>query len=152
MTEFISNKDKKGWQEIVFQQLSKILELSCDEFTGGYTDKRIVGGVVEEVYIPDSRKRVIQSIEFFTDLLEPHFKEKTKKNYKKLCEYIKKNLDKYEDKKINYETFIINKLKLMRKVFRELNFLLYSLDYFKGTSYQEVIDQDTEISEGSLNE
>ena len=148
--EYISNKDKKGWQEIIFQQLSKILELSNDEFRGGYTDKKIVGGVVEEIYIPDSRKKVIQAIEFFAILLEPHFKKETKEKYTKIMGNVKSNLKEYSDKKIDYEEFIINKLNYMKKIFRLLNFLLYKLDYFKGTNYQEVGKQDIELSEEDL--
>ena len=143
--EYISTKkEKRTFRDIILSQLSKILELSCDEFRGGYTTKSIKGNFIEEVYVPDSRKRTIQSIEFFSYILKPHFKEDTLEKYNEIMERVSENLKQYENKEINYETFIINKLRCMIEIFEELNSLLSEREYWKGESYSDQLDDEGE--------
>ena len=143
-------KEKKTFRDIVLAHLSKILEISLDEFRGGYTKKEIKGNYVEEIYIPDSRKRMCQAIEFFSFLLQPHYDEDMKKKADTIKENVKKNLDNFngegeKDKKgnikrISKEEFMITKLKHMKELFEELNYLLKRRNYLKEETYHEDID------------
>ncbi len=132
-----TEKQKKTFRDIVLAHLNKILELSCDEFKGGYWRKEIKGNYVEEVYVPDSRKRIIQAIEFLSYLLQPFYNKDMKEKAVKIKKDMKENLDKYNDKKIDKESFVINKLRMMKNLFEELNFLLFDKDYLKGEGYEE---------------
>jgi len=146
--EYISNqKSKRTFRDIVLDQLHKILELSCEEFRGGYTQKQLRGNSVEEVYIPDARKRICQAIEFFSFLIQPKYDTAMKEKSEKIKKEIQENLQEYNDKKITAERFTLNKLNLMKTLFEELNFLLSSKDYLKGDSYEDTSDEEegTEI-------
>jgi hypothetical protein len=66
-------KDKVSFREIVLAHLSKILEISTGEFMGGFTKQVPHGNYIEHVYIPNSRKCYIQSVESLADVLIPHF-------------------------------------------------------------------------------
>jgi len=137
--DFITaKKEKKTFRDLALTHLSKILELSCDEFKGGYWIKQIKGDYTEEIYIPDSRKRIIQAIEFFALILQPFFDKDTKDKHSELKKKIEDNLKKFDGKKIDREEFIIKKLNLMKELFESLNFLLKEKDYLKGEIYQEV--------------
>ena len=139
-----TEKTKKTFKDIVFDQLHKILELSCDEFKGGYTQKQIKGNYVEEVYVPDARKRISQAIEFFSFLLQPKYDKDMKSKSEGIKKKIEENLKEYADEKISRERFMINKLNLMKNLFEELNFLLAEKDYLKGESYEDVMEEDEE--------
>ncbi len=64
--EFSSpTKDQKiSYKDIMLQHLKKILELSTNEFRGGYWEKQIKGNFTEEVYVPDSRKSIFINIKY----------------------------------------------------------------------------------------
>ncbi len=138
MPEFIqSQKEKRTFKDIVLDQLHKILELSSDEFRGGYTQKQIKGNWVEEVYIPDSRKRISQAIEFFSFLLQPVYDKDMKKKSKEIKKKIEDNLKDFNKEKILKDEFRINKLNLMKELFEELNYLLKRVGYLKASSRQD---------------
>ena len=136
-----TEKQKKTFRDILFTMLNKILELSCDEFRGGYTQKVIKGNFVEEIYIPDARRRISQAIEFFSYLLQPFYDKDMEKVAKENKEKAKTNLKKFNDKKIDRDTFRINKLNLMMKLFEEQNHLLKRKDYLKGEAYEDVMEE-----------
>ena len=148
MPEFIQEqKEKRTFKDIVLDQLHKILELSCDEFRGGYTQKQVKGNYKEEIYIPDARKRISQAIEFFSFLLQPLYDTEMKNKSKEIRKKVEENLKKFGDKKIERDAFRINRLNLMKNLFEELNFLLSRGDYFKGhlkvdTRYDDGEDDD----------
>ena len=145
--EFIRNeKTKRTFRDIMFDQLHKILELSCEEFRGGYTQKSIRGNYVEEVYVPDTRKRISQAIEFFSFLIQPKYDKDMKEKSKAIKQKLEENLKEYDEKKITKDRFMINKLNLMKELFEELNFLLAKKDYLKGESYE---DEKEELEEDS---
>lgn len=149
MTFITQKKEKKTIQDIIFNHLDKILELSCNEFRGGYTQKKVVNGIIEEIYVPDSRKRMIQAIEFFSYILEPFFDEPSKTKHKVIMVELKKNLEAFEKEKEPkpLEDFVITKLKLMMQVFRMLNQLLNKLNYLKTATYVEDEDDEEEVEE-----
>ncbi len=132
MAEYIpTQKEKRSFKDLVFDQWHKIMELSCDEFIGGYTQKQSKGNFIEEVYIPDARKRISQAIEFFSFLLQPLYDKDMKNKSSNIKKDVRENLNKFNDEKINRETFRVNKLNLMKKLFEALNFLLERSGYLK---------------------
>jgi len=152
--EYISEKkDKKTFRDIILTHLSKILELSCDEFKGGYWIKQIKGNYTEEIYVPDSRKRIIQAIEFFSYLLQPFYDEDIKKEWKDIKKKIDENLKQFNDDKIKREAFIIKKLKYMKTLFIALSHLLSRKDYLKMEVMEDVVDEmEDEINEDEIKE
>jgi len=132
-----TEKHKKSFRDIALVHLNKILELSCDEFRGGYEEKKIRGNFVEEVYVPDSRKRISQAIEFLSYLLQPIYNKDTEDKSKLIKKEVEENLKKFNDNKITKEEFRINKLKLMKELFEQLNYLLKEKDYLRGESYED---------------
>jgi len=137
-----TEKQKKSFRDIALAHLNKILELSCDEFRGGYTQKVIKGNYVEEVYVPDNRKRISQAIEFLSYLLLPFYDKDMKEKAEPIEEKITENLKKFNDDEIDRDKFMINKLKLMKDLFRELNYLLYRKDYLKGEVYEDIREEE----------
>jgi len=148
MSNWITDKkEKTEFRDIVLEHLKKILEITRQEFRGGYIQKKVVGGIVEEIYIPDTRKQYIQSIESLSDILLGFFDNKMKEKSKSLIKKTKEELKNFEDsgKEIGSEEhnkYIIKKLKFMREVFKELNLLLHRKDYLKAKIYEEVEGED----------
>ncbi len=129
--EFSSKDRTISFEEIVLNHVQDLAKLSQTEYRGGYTDKKVSKNLVEEVYIPDNRKRMIQSIEFLEILLSPRFEKEAEKRYGKITGSLAENLKKYEDDKIKQDEFIVNKLNLSLKLFRKLMFLLHQSGYLK---------------------
>ncbi len=146
--EYISEKkDKKTFRDIILSHLSKILELSCDEFKGGYWIKQIKGNYTEEIYVPDSRKRIIQAIEFFSYLLQPFYDKTIEDKWKGIKKKIEDNLKNFNDDKIKREKFTINKLRYMKDLFVALSHLLCRKDYLKMETMEDVDEFDDEGNE-----
>ena len=122
--------DKKSFREEIITMTVDIFKLSLNEFRGGYTIKKDHGNWMEEVYVPDSRKCFCQAVEVFSYILSPHFKDpkvkdkKMGKDYDEIMKEVELNLEKYNKNKIKYEVFIIEKLKLMKQLFKRLMKLL----------------------------
>jgi len=151
--EYISEKkDKKTLRDIILNHLSKILELSCDEFKGGYWIKQIKGNYTEEIYVPDSRKKIIQAIEFFSYILQPFYDEPISKEWKTIEEKINDNLKKFNDNEIKREVFIINKLGYMKRLFIALSHLLCRKEYLKMETMEDVIDEMEDDEENEIEE
>lgn len=104
---------------IVLNHVKKICMLSCDEFRGGYENNitEIKDGLkyVRKVYVPDARARYNQAIDTLYDLLTPFFDDL----FKEVDKIIQEMDTKIPDKK----------LEKSRKLFKELNNLLYRKDY-----------------------
>ena len=124
-------KDKRSFKEIVLAHLEKILEISTHEFRGGYEEQKLHGDWIEKVYVPDQRKVYCQAVEAWAFILYPHFDKSTKNKYKELNEEIDKGLKKYEANEIEQDDFVIRKLKIMKKMFLQLNLLLKELKISK---------------------
>jgi len=145
MVEYSSNKNKISFREIVLSHVRKILEISSQEFRGGFTEEKIEGTQIVHTYIPDSRKQYIQSIESLSDTLIPYFDEGIQTDFKALNIELGKLKKKYNDLQDKgednlEERYSIDKLQIMRKLFRSLNLLLKRLDYLKGAKYDEPDD------------
>ncbi len=132
-----SKKDERSLRTIVFDILDKIVEVSSQESRGGYFEEKIVGQIVERIYIGDKRKEFTQLVQLLKDFLMPHFD----KDIEPIYEKIQKGYEKLEDEKIEkvskgdkgYDSVLqsIKQLKLMEELFRELNKLLFRSKYLK---------------------
>lgn len=151
MSNFITSKyEKIEFRDIVLEHLKKILELTRLEFRGGYIQKKNVGGIVEETYIPDTRKQYIQAIESLSDILLGFFDKTMNDKNKDLNEKMKEQLKKFKDSKkeigsVEHNEYMIEKLILSRSLFQELNLLLHRKDYLKAKIYEEIEEDDEDV-------
>jgi len=118
-----SKKDKLEFKDIVLSHLKKILEITTQEFRGGYIKETPSGDFILKEYVPDTRKCYIQAVESLSDILLPQFDEKTKKVSKEIKEDIEKLKEDFENKKNksneDIREFVIKKLELSRKLFQQ---------------------------------
>lgn len=134
MSQYYTNQQNTiSFQQICLQHYKKILEIATQEFTGGYWNYVTIGNVTNKNYETDKKKEFSQSVEILADALYPHFDKKMTEIYEKF----EKNED--EKKKDEKEEDLLSKNK---KLFRELSCLLFRLDYLKGASYTESIEDD----------
>ena len=124
-----TTKDKISFKEFVLFCLKEIFNLSCKEFRGGYWVEKEGKTGLERVYVQDSRKAYCQAIENFAFILSPHFDKlkDLKKDYDDIMKKVDESIEKLDNKEINKEEYIIKKLRLMKKLFGRLNFLLKEL-------------------------
>jgi len=123
------------FNQILMAQLSRTTQnLSEDMIVGHWKTLPIKTGtgavMMQQVYIPDGRKKAINSIQTFYDLLLPRFDEDMKtrdaETKKKLLE--KKKL--HREKQTSNANWIEIELKYYRIIFQELNLLMARLGYF----------------------
>jgi len=160
---FVTNQEKLSFREICLAHLKKILELSCNEFCGGYWEIK-GGNPTTRIYVPDSRACYIQAVENFAIILVPHFDEQMKTDYqrykkeleiKNLIKQLKSNVKLHfkvrgkpsedkdveawlNEKKSNYDLNITEiKLKKAHILFENLNELLSRRDYLTTALYEE---------------
>lgn len=148
---FTSKNDKLDFKQICLGHYKRILEITTTEFTGGYWNYISSGNTTNKAYVTDKRKEFCQAVESLTNSLFPHFDKKMIEDYEDFFEKDKTLQEKYSDD----EGFIkdsengakqkhsIEKLKLMKDLFRKISCLMYRLDYFKGATYHEG-DDDTD--------
>ena len=138
------SKGKGGIQEIVFSALASILATSKNEFRAGYTNITEKNGIKQEVYVPDSMKVYCQEVESLCDVLAPHFDVDTKtfeEDILKQIEALRK-----ENNYLDCEKFTIGKLLLIKKMFRQLNFLLKKKSYLGGFDFIESEDGNEDVN------
>lgn len=129
-----TDKDKLSFKDIVLQHLKKIGTFASVELRGGYwQDKQIPFGqgiITQKVYVPDTREVYSNAIEYFADILYPHFDKQMKEAEEKL----KKEFEEaYNSKPIRDERVL--KVLINRKLFRELCSFLYRKKYLElGTA------------------
>ncbi len=124
-----ATKDKISFKEFVLFCLKEIFNLSCKEFRGGYWIEKEGKAGIEKIYIPDSRKCYCQAIENFAMILSAHFDKlgNLKKEYNEIIGKVDELIKQLDENKIDREEFIVKKLRLMKKLFGRLNFLLKEL-------------------------
>lgn len=132
---FITQAKEPTIKSIVLKTIEKILDLSAEEFRGGYQERIYSGNTFTDKYIPDSRKKIIQVIEYLCSLVKPRFDKTMKEKYRSIMERQEKNYNDFANK--NNEQYIINKLNLMRELFDDINEFFERMNYFKGEIYRE---------------
>ena len=112
-----------SFNEIILRHIRKISDLTCQELTGSYWEKKPIktqsGIMFTEVYHMDLREAYCNSIDFLIDIIYP-------KSDKVLKEYIDIN----DKDNIN----ILEKIKIKRKIFREINMMFERTDFWKTSN------------------
>ena len=129
-------------KSIVLDTIKKIMELTASEFRGGYVERRFTGDSFQDIYIPDTRKQVIQMIEYLCSLVKPKFDKDMKAQLDSINKEQEQN---YKDNaNSNTELYTTTKLKLKRKLFDEINEFFERANYFKAEFYSEDLEEDNE--------
>jgi len=153
---FTSKEDKLDFKQICLGHYKRILEITTTEFTGGYWNYIYSANTTNKQYVTDKRQEFIQAVESLTNALFPHFDEKMMEDYNDYLEKQKVLHKRYADddgfirdgddgKKVKHS---IEKLDLMKELFRKLSCLMYRLDYFKGATYHEGDDDMIDVDGG----
>jgi hypothetical protein len=154
---FTSKDDKLDFKQICLGHYKRILEITTTEFTGGYWNYIQTANTTNKSYVTDKRKECTQAIESLALALFPHFDEEMKEAYKDYLNKDKELHKKYSDDdgfirdndgESNKVKHSIEKLELMKELFRSLSCLMYRLDYFKGATYHEGDDDLIDVDGG----
>lgn len=144
MNNYISNREKKSFRDIVLSHLAKVLEISTHEFRGGYwqTKTRIAGAstLTDHFYVTNVRKEYIQAVQSLADVLLPFFDKEMKKDYESIMKKFNDASKEPKEKKGEEEgedKGVLERLGLSQKLFQKLNLLLHRTDYLKGSIYSE---------------
>jgi len=141
--DFVSKKDQFNFKMLCLQHLQRITVISCSEFRGGYWQTKYDKNRSWDEYIPDARQQYMNGIDCFYDLLYSRFDSDMKKADKDLTKELedchkdyKKDYKKAEednDKTIPQlqQKFLNNKIRIKRKLFREICNLLFRLNYLE---------------------
>jgi len=125
-------EQKYSIKEIILRHIRKISDLCCQEFTGGYWEKKPIktatGIMFMETYHQDVREAYCNSVDFLVDVIYPFADKDTE---------LKKYLD--ENEKIDIEQDDIKtKLKHKKKTFRQINMMFERINFWQGMeSYNE---------------
>ena len=115
--EFITQKDKLEFRQIVLQHLKKILDLSLR--------------IVPQQYKLIFAEAYADSIRCFSDVLLPHYDKNMNEAY---TSYQKRFNSLQKMTKGNQIAFLRN---THRELFRQLNLLMGRIDYLKQSIYTE---------------
>ena len=146
---YYNQQDSISFKQILLEHMKKILEISTHEFREGRMENKIgADGLTLPVYISDTRKSFIQSVETFTDILFPYFDKTMIEDYEEIMMRVEKNKDDYNtyggergEGTEAYTEYISKELNLMKKTFRVLNLLLHRIDYLKTAVFGDVADE-----------
>ncbi len=117
-------------KQIILRHLRKIGDICCQEFTGGWWEKKPIrtsnGVMFSEYYHADVREAYCNAIDFLIDIIYPL-------GDKALQDYIDEN------EKVDAEiSDIKEKLKRKKMTFREINQMFERTNFWEGSeSYNE---------------
>ena len=133
------------------------MELSTNEFTGGYFKTSFSNNVSIQEYQADTRKSYIQAVDSFSLILLPHFDKTMLEDFKSF-ETQKEELVKElggkkigliftfkEDSKLKYDSKKVYERSLLELsffLFEKLNLLLRRVDYLKSAVFGEEASDD----------
>lgn len=147
-------KNKKTFQDIYYEHLNRILEITKSEFTGGREKPVVVGGMTYTEYVTDKREEYCQVVEAMLCLLHGYFDKDMKEKYKgyltKLDEafnlhYSKDDLMEKSNK--DYQTYSRKRLKLTYEMFKELCDFAIRKNHFQARAYIETDENFDEEEE-----
>jgi len=152
-TKFIDAEDyqsgydsKLTFKQIVLGHLGRIAFFASKEMRGGYWQDRtkLVSGVsmTEHFYVPDTREEYSNAVNYFSDILSPHFDKQMKQaegqNNKELDNAYQDSFNKTDDgKKLDTQAYRNKKVEIKRKLFRSLNSFLYRKKYLEIGSIED---------------
>ena len=141
--EYSSKTEKITFQQIVLQQVQRVVNNSSKEMKKGYwiysnPSPQMVAQRLK--YIGDSRRELLQSIDTLHDLLLPEFdKEMLKQSqeiYAKENEFWKGLVGKEVSLDVSVEKWQI-RLKFYRQLFQQLCFFLKRIKWFSVKAIQD---------------
>lgn len=155
-------QEKLTFRDIVLSHLKKIGTLASVEFRGGYWDEKAIHTSsvtnIIRTYIPDTREVYSNSIDYLHDLLYPHFDKKMLEASKKAEEedsiafeemtHEATREDETPEEEKKYRKFSNVKervayrdmrVKINRKLFRELCCFLERKKYLKSESFEDEV-------------
>lgn len=142
-------KNKTTFQDVMFQHLNRILDITKYEMTGGYYNKVVSGTNVAETYMTDKKEEYCQVVEAFADMLDAHFDDQMQTTYKEYEKNIDKAFEEHYNKddlkeksKNDYMIYSRKRLKETRKLFKALCALIKRKNYFKGVLVTDSDDND----------
>ena len=130
-------------QDIVLRHIRKISDISSEEITSGYWEKKPMktgsGILLTEKYNKDQRLAYIKAVDFLLDIIWFDLKEDKvfKKEFKDLEEEEKKEYKTAEKEKKTEDEWLVMKLKLREKLFRSIIDNLEEQGFFKGGTHGE---------------
>ena len=127
-------KQELDFKTIVFRVIDSLSQKALVEYRGGEKRTIIKGDWSETTITEDSRKCFIQGVEFLSDLLIPEFDKQTLEKYEDINKRLKELLEKINQKEIEKEDYILQKLELMREMLRMIMFRLKTTGYLKRQS------------------
>lgn len=139
-----------SFKQIVLNHFNRIALISSKEMRGGYFENKptLTGGGIQitKKYIEDGREAYCNSVDVLFDMLYPFFDkemdnegEKSEEEFEQLIRVYKTIMKKTTNKESMQNQFKNEKLKIKRKLFRELSCFLYRERYLEMKSYEEVI-------------
>lgn len=147
-------KNKKTFQDLVFEHLTRILEMAKNEFKGGYSRSVISGSNVIQEEITDKKEEYCQLVEAFGRMLSPYiigiqWYTNHKSNLKTLKDtYFNKETLQPNDRTSLF-TYGQKRLELNHELFENLCQFLQTKDYFSAKAYitQDIVDEQIEESD-----
>lgn len=145
MSEYVMQpKNKKTFQDIYFEHLNRILEITKSEFTGGKEKPVVVNGMTYMEYVTDKREEYCQVVESMLALTHGYFDEAMKTAYKtykeKLDEAFKAHYNEetlMEKNNVDYQVYSRKRLRLTNGIFIDMCDFAKRLNHFAGKAYIE---------------
>jgi len=139
--ETYTKQESTSIKQVVLRHVERIAQISSKELTPSYWQKKPVkigdGVMVTETYHEDLREAYCNAVDCLLDFMFP---DSDKKFTEYLKEYKKKEDKIYEtlnEKNKSQDDWIIEKLRLRKELFREINILFYRINFFEGEEYSE---------------
>lgn len=116
-------------KDVILRHIRKISDITCQEFTGGYWEKKPIktssGILFVEKYHEDVREAYCNAVDFLIDVVYPISDTEMKLYF-----------DEHEP--VNFDLEIKEKLKLKRTTFRKINIMFDRTNFFQSSdNYNE---------------
>ena len=151
-------KNKKTFQDIYFEHLNRILEITKSEFTGGKEKPVVSGGMTYTEYVTDKREEYCQVVEAMLDLTHGYFDKTMLEAYKEYLKDLDTSFNKHYDNETlmekssrDYQTYSRVRLKLTRAIFRDMCDFAKRINNFQARAYIET-DENFDEDEDEANE
>lgn len=123
---------------IAWANIRKLMEISCEEFTAGYWEKKPVktsGGVLMmDKYKPDNRAAYCNGVNFLYDIVYPFSDEQFKEEAKNIENNLIIEYNTLKDKS-NIDVWTWKKLEYKRQLFQKIIIMMERNDFFKSGSF-----------------
>jgi len=128
------NKQGASMEQLVMRHLSKLSDISCQELTPSYTEKRPIkvgeGMMLMEKYHPDLREAYSNGVDFLLDIVLPYADEKFEVEFKDLNEQEDNEFEEIKKENKKSDDWLRVKMKLRRKLLGKIMLMLYRVDFF----------------------